>query len=271
MKENWFVNINHISSAIDGAFFSYKYVLDIYYKLCLFFGIFCWILVFEFLLDASKEKFERKIAKRATITFWSIYIIAFILSVFLRPNLCATYMVIPVGIFYIALTLGFLHFKKFRLMFILFFAPIFIVGYSEYRLKVQDEEYKHITSYIQNNIPSNTLLLYQDTWDHLLLMYDAQKFDKYYTPVHKYMILFQDEVQKEDENIKKIDTYEHFYTVTSLYNLIEFSHCTKQFTSLYDNVSYCFKEVSKKEALTAIEKTKKTRESSFHQTKVWSK
>ena len=264
MKNTWYVQIGHVFAAIDGAFFSYRKIVDVYDKICIFFGTMCWLLVFEFLADTKKENFERIIAKRAVMTFWSIYVIAFLLSIFMRPNLFAQYMVIPVGLFYLAVVLAVLHFPKFKWIFVLVFVMTFVTGYSEYRLKAQDKVYLDIKHYVTEELPENSLVLYQRSWDHLAMMFLAPDVHIYYTPVQKYIVLFKDEVQKEDEHLENIDRYENFYTVNSNYDFWEYSTCAAEFTSLYDDISSCFKKISKQEALTAIERTKKMREESLN-------
>ena len=264
MKDAWFVQMKHLGASIDGAFFSYRYMLDVYYRLCWFFGALCWLLVFEFLFDADKANFNRMVAKRAALSFWSIYFIALLLSLLMRPNLFAQYMIVPVGLFYIAIAPSVLHFKKFGLIFVLALIPVFVMGYSEYHIKAQDGACKEVKHYLEKQLPQNSLVLYQRSWDHLAMMFYGPDKDIYYIPIQKYIVLFKDEVKKEDENLKKIDQYEYFYTLSSNYDLMAYNSCERQFTSLYDDISSCFKKISKQEALTAIKKTKKMREESLN-------
>ena len=271
MKGMWAVKKGYSYWAIYGALLSYVNFLKIYHEICLFLGVFCWILVFEFLLDAPKNKFDHIVAKRAVIVFWSIYVIAFVLSFVLRPTLWAPYLVIPVGLFYIGIAVSFLHFKKFRVLFCVFIAMTFIVGYSENYIRVQDNGYQQTKEYIEEKLPQNTLVLYRYSGDHLLMMLDGPNVDIYYIPMEKYIVLFQDEVEAEDRHLKNLDKYEHFYTVTSMFDFEDFINCEARFESKYDQFNYCFKEISKDEAVRVIERTKKIRQESFHEKslKLW--
>lgn len=271
MKDMWAVKKGYSYWAVYGALFSYVNFLEIYHEICLFLGVFCWILVFEFLLDGQKNKFEHIIVKRAVMVFWSIYAIAFVLSFVLRPTLWAAYLVIPVGLFYVGIAVSFLHFKKFRPLFYIMIGTVFIMGYSENYKRVQDDGYKQTKEYIEQKLPQNTLVLYRYGSDHLLMMLDGPAVDIYYIPTEKYIVLFQDEVEEEDRHLKNLDKYDHFYTVTSMFDFEDFIDCEARFMSEYDQFSYCFKEISKDEAMRAIERTKKIRKESFHEKslKLW--
>ena len=264
MKNLWFIKKQYSSWAIEGALFAYTNFLEIYHKICLLLGVFCWILSFEFLLDTKKDNFEHIIAKRALLTFWSIYIIAFILSIVMRPTLLAAYMIVPVSLFYIVIALSVMHFKKFRPLFYIFTFAAFIIGYTETYAKVQDKEYIRLQSYIREDLPPNSIVLYRYSLDHLLMMFSGPNIDIYYTPAHKHIILFQDAVQKESKHLQNIDKYDHFYTLTSMYDPLEYSRCTAQFTTAYDQISYCFTEIPQQEALRIIKRTTPTLQGSFH-------
>ena len=269
MKETWYPGEKHTIWAINGAFFSYRYIVQNYYLFCVGFGILCWLLVWEFLLDTKKDKEEHMIVKRATMVFWSIYLIALMLSIFLRPNLAAIYLVIPVGLFYIGIAVTVLHFKKFRKIFLTLFVPVFVMGYSENYLKVHDNAYKNMQQFIAENIPQNSLILYNYTRAQLPIMFYAPQVDRYYVPMKKYLVLLQDEVIAEKENLKNIDKYDKIYHLSSLWNLVEFSDCKAQFTSQYDDISLCFKEMDKQKALSLIKAKQGIRELSFHKTSLW--
>ena len=269
MKYGWYPEMKHVQNAIDGAFFSYRYIVEAYYKFCTIFGIFCWLLVFEFLFDTKKEKLEHVIVKRATIVFWSIYLVALLLSLFMRPNLAAIYLVIPVGIFYVGIAVSFLHFKQFRKIFLSLFLVVFVMGYNETRLKVQDDAYEKLQNYLKEELPQNSLVLYNDTRGHLMMLFYAPQRDIYYTPIEKYLVLMQDEMKEEEKYLEKIENYDKIYYLLSVWDLFEYSNCDKQFIGQYDGISYCFRELSKKQALDQINKRKMLREMSFHKTSLW--
>lgn len=271
MKDMWAVKKGYSYAAIYGALFSYVNFLKIYHEVCLLVGVFCWILAFEFLLDGKKKSFEHVIAKRAVMVFWSIYVIAFVLSFVLRPTLFAGYLVIPVGLFYMAIALSFLHFKKFRPLFYVLIPMAFIMGYSESYLKVKDDGYIKAKTYIQEKLPKNSLVLYRSGTEHLLMMFEGPEVDIYYIPIQRYIVLFQDEVMAEDAHIENLDQYDHFYTLTSLFDFEDYIDCEAEFRSEYDQINYCFKPVSKEEARRVIARTKQTRKDSFHEKslKLW--
>lgn len=266
MKDTWYPQMSHAFNAIDGAVFSYRYIVEAYYKFLCFFGVFCWLLVFEFLFDAKKEKTEHIVVKRATIVFWSIYLIALALSLFMRPNLHAIYLTIPLVMFYMGIAVSLVHFEKFRTIFLSFFALIFVMGYSENYLKVQDKAQERMKNYLTYEMPKNSLVLYNHTWGHLMMMFNAPDKDIYYVPMEKYLVLFQDEVQGEEKHLENLQKYDKIYYLLSLWDLMEFSNCDAQFTSKYDDVSCCFREISKESALEQIKRKKMLREISYHKT-----
>ncbi len=265
MKDTWYPELRHAFAAIDGAFFSYIYILDIYYRLCLLLGMLCWAFVFEFLLDVSKEKPEHIIVKRATMVFWSIYIIALLISLFMRPNLAAIYLAIPVGVFYVAIAVSVLYFKKYRRLFLCSLFLVFVVGYSENYLKVQDETYQKISSYLKEEMPQNSLVLYNHTWGHLMMMFYASEKNIYFAPVERYIVLFQDEVKKDERLVQNLEQYDKIYYLLSVWDLLEYSNCEQQFVSEYDGISYCFRNLSVEDAASLIKRTKTLRNLSFHQ------
>ncbi|MBO5037960.1 MAG: hypothetical protein J6C85_00675 [Alphaproteobacteria bacterium] len=248
----WYPQVGHAFMAIDGALFSYHYVSREYYKILCFFGILCWLFVFEFLFDVKKEKLEYIVIKRATIVFWSIYLIALALSLFLRPNLVERYLVIPVAIFYMGIAVSFVHFKKFRLIFLSLFVIVFIMGYNGNRLKVQDKNYQQMQTYLRENLPQNSLILYDHTTSHLALMFYAPEKNICKALRKKYLELFKEKVKQEEKNLENLKKYDKIYYMLSLWDWTEYNNCQEQWRSKYDNTAYCLKEISADTAKSII-------------------
>ena len=120
--------------------------------------------------------------------------------------------------------------------------------------------------FIAEEIPQNSLILYNDTRGHLAMMFYAPQIDIYNVPMQKYLVLFQNEVRVEENHLKNIDQYEKIYHLSSLWDFQEFSDCLKQFNTQYDNKSFCFKEIDKQKAIELINSKKELRELSFHKT-----
>ena len=57
-----------------------------------FFGCFCWILIWEYLLAQKKDQ-NTIVTKNATIVFWGLFVSAFLISVFIRPTLITRYLI----------------------------------------------------------------------------------------------------------------------------------------------------------------------------------
>lgn len=244
IKDLWFPKVGHVFMAIDGALFSYHYVSRGYYKFLCFFGILCWLFVFEFLFDVKKEKLEHIVIKRATVVFWSIYLITLALSLFLRPSLTARYLVIPIAIFYMGIAVSFVHFKKFRLIFLSLFVIVFIMGYNETRLKAQDKNYQQMQTYLREDIPQNSLILYDHSRAHLALMFYAPEKNIYKALRKKDLELFREKAKQEEKYLENLKKYDKIYYMLSLWDFVEDSNCQAQWISKYDNVSYCLKEIS---------------------------
>lgn len=259
MKENWFPTMNHLFGAVKGAFMIYHSPVDVFDMFAEFFGILCWLLVFEFLIDKDKKNITHVVVKRAVWVFWSIYIISVLSSIFFRPNLVAKYMSIPVGLLYLSVAITFVHFKKYRTMLLLFLFPVFLVGYSEFYLKANDENYEKTKHYIQTNMSKDTLVLYDDSRGHLVMMFYGKDAKLYSTLYKKYLVLYKDEVLKEEDNIKDLSKYKDIYHLSVLWWDNEYGGCDASFAAKYESKFYCFNKLDVKQAEKLIEKKKSFR------------
>lgn len=259
MKENWYPTTNHVFSAVKGAFMIYHSPVDVFDMFAEFFGILCWLLVFEFLIDKDKKNITHVVVKRAVWVFWSIYIISVLSSIFFRPNLVAKYMSIPVGLLYLSVAVAFVHFKKYRTMLLLFLFPVFLVGYSEFYYKANDEKLGEMKKYIEENMSEDTLVLYDHTRGHLNMMFYGKDVKLYSTLYTSNLVLYKDEVLKEEDNIKDLSKYKDIYHLSVLWWDNEFGKCDVEFIEKYFGRLYCFNKIDVEQAEKLIEKKKSFR------------
>lgn len=252
MKELWFPNIQTAYSALSGMFFYYERIRDNYSCLCVCLGFLCQMLVLEYLIDIKENTTKHNIAKFALIVFWSIYIIALGLSYIFRPNLYVRYLVIPTGIFYVGLATGLCYLKKRYLVFIGMLAIIFLQEYKPLYNKMQANEYKQLQTYLQKEMPKNSLVLYHHTWGHLAMVYYGPNTDIYFVPSYKYSVLLQDEVKMEERHLARLAKYDNIYYLTSDQPSYR---CERYFRSGYDGEPHCFMRISKQKALEYIKNT----------------
>ncbi|MBQ8870648.1 MAG: hypothetical protein IJ019_04660 [Alphaproteobacteria bacterium] len=256
MKANWFPTMNHLFYSIKGGFMIYESLIEVYYLFAEFFGILCWLLIFEFLIDKDKKNIIHMVVKRAVWVFWSIYIISILSSVFFRPNLVAKYLSIPVGLLYLSVAVAFVHFKKYRTMFLLFLFPVFLVGYSEFYYKANDEKLGEMKKFIEENMSEDTLVLYDHTWGHINMMFYGKDVKLYSTLYESYLVLYKDEVVKEEDNIKNLNKYKDIYHLSILWWDNEYAKCDISFAEMYNGRFYCFNKIDVKQAEKLIDKQK---------------
>ena len=168
-------------------------------------------------------------------------------------------MSIPAGLLYLSISVSFVHFKKYRKMFLLFFFPIFLVGYSEFYYKANDENLGLMKKYIEEHMSEDTLVLYDHTRGHLNMMFYGKDVKLYSTLYTNNLVLYKDEVIKEENNIKDLSKYKDIYHLSILWWDNEFGKCDVQFIEKYSGKLCCFNKIDAKQAEKIIEKKKSFR------------
>ena len=271
MKGTWFPKESHYMSAIYGCFFDFRsFENSILLCLTRFFGFFCWILILECLCEQVSKR-KKNILWDSVIVFWGLYFVTLLISVFLRPTLYSRLMVVPMGCFYVAFSVAFVHFKKYRKIIVYMFIPLFLLYYSAYYQIANDKTVVTFKTKFEEKVEKDALVIYNDTWTHLFMMFYLPQYQAYYAPLKPYILLFQDEIVKEREIVKDLDEYSKIYYFTR--SLVEDGEGKSYFYSsddqlylsnIYSNETVTVFEISKEEARNLIKKSENNFQRSLH-------
>lgn len=211
MKTTWFPNVLQRDMAIYGAFFQLR-GLDNPILECLFyfFGVFCWVLIWEYLIEKKRDK-KTIVSRNAVLVFWGLFLVTFIISVYIRPTLHDRFLIVIIGLLYTAVSGALQYYKKFRSIFIVLLSISYVLGYMKYYAIANDGGIKEYVSEFRKKIPTNSLLIYTDTCTNLFADFYLPEYKKAFAPLEAYILLFQDRVLRERENNTDLDKYDHIY------------------------------------------------------------
>ena len=151
------------------------------------------------------------------------------------------------------------------------FIPLFLLYYSAYYQIANDKTVVTFKTKFEEKVEKDALVIYNDTWTHLFMMFYLPQYQAYYAPLKPYILLFQDEIVKEREIVKDLDEYSKIYYFTR--SLVEDGEGKSYFYSsddqlylsnIYSNETVTVFEISKEEARNLIKKSENNFQRSLH-------
>ena len=211
MKTLWFPNKGDLAYAIEGAFFRFTNsgypFLDI---LFVFFGIFCWILVWYYLLDCKKDK-HRHVVQNATFVFWGVFLVALVLSLTVRPTLYARLIIEMIGLLLIAVSVALTSYKNFQKIFVSLLVVSFVMGYMTFYSFVNDPNIKAFVKLFREKVPQTSLIFCSDSNSQMYLRFYLPEYHIVYSPSLPYLVLLQEKVLEERANLLNLGIYSEFF------------------------------------------------------------
>ncbi len=251
MKTDWYPSLQTAVKAIVGTVFYYRgtynaYTITTFFTI--FLGILSWILIFQFLSETKKTDLKNIIVKRAATICITVYIMAWLISLIARPMLADVYLVIFVGLVYIAVSMAFIHYTQFRKLFLIVFIPALITNWYQYNSISHEQINKKIQTYFHENIPTDSLILYDFTFSHLFLRFYLPEYSTLYTPIVHQLVLLDEEIKEEQKNFKKLENYNNIYLLSSFCNTINDSLFQPQKSMYGFYETLCLKKLTIDEA-----------------------
>ena len=207
MKANWYPKLGYAELAAFAFFFMFRETSAFYVVM----SAFLWSLMLEFTLENRAER------KRVYAVAWFIiicllfYFISYFISSLLRPMLIGRYLYPFLVMFYLCASIVLVYYKKYRKFFAVMLLPTVILSYSLNYEEMQDKTYMSMSEYVKQNVPENSLLIFNHSREHLAVRFYLPEYDYAYAPSNITLILSQDEVQNMHNKLKKYDEYDGIY------------------------------------------------------------
>ena len=267
MKTLWFPNQHDIDTAVEGAFFRFTLTgapfCDI---LFLFFGIFCWILIWYYLLDCQKDPC-RNVVKKAAFVFWGVFLIALVLSLTVRPTLYARLMAVCMGLLSIGVAVALIPYKNFQKIFASLLVISFVPGYMAFYSFVNDPDIKAFVKLFREKIPVTSLIFCTDSNAQIFLKGFLPEYHVVYSPVLPYLILLQDRVLKERAELSDLSDYSELFVFQRSYSVsggsrywndaLSEGEPVLKFSENYAGVGYSLGRISLESASSLLKKSEK--------------
>ncbi|MBQ8557579.1 MAG: hypothetical protein IJ440_02145 [Alphaproteobacteria bacterium] len=251
MKTDWYPSLQTAVKAIVGTVFYYRgtynaYTITTFFTI--FLGILSWILIFQFLSETKKTDLKNIIVKRAATICITVYIMAWLISLIARPMLEHRYLIIFMGLLYIAVSMIFIHYTQFRKLFLIVFIPTLFACWHQYYSLTHEQINKKIQTYFHENIPADSLILYDFTGAHLFLRLYLPEYQILYTPIISNLTLLKNRVKMDEKQLKELEDYNNIYILSSFCNTINNSLFEPQKSIYADPEIYCLKKLTIDEA-----------------------
>ena len=213
MKNLWFPTKVLRDESLWGTVFGFRLLKNrLVYFGVISLGFLCWYIILSFMQQVEIQKTDKKLVKYAIITFWGMYIIAYLISVFLRPMIFERLLIVPMGILYITLSYIFSRTPKYNKIFLLLCIPVFLITYSHYYGIANDTSTKEfVTEFRKKTTPKDSLIIYDGSFTQLFSDFYFSEYPKIFAPKRINILLFEDEVINELKNENKLDNFSHIY------------------------------------------------------------
>lgn len=258
MHKLWYPSVEEVLKFIDGVIFMQyifvaKKVSYLAKTICMIFGTSCMIFTCQFLFCSNrknKPKTDMSISLNAFLIIIIFLYISAMLSFYIRPFLEYRYTIIMGGLQYIMLVCALQNMSEHKKIFYPLLIISYVLNYSQFITYAKDAGYAELRNYFKENIPSNALIIYNESSSNLALKFYLPEYAGLYVPVSKSIILLKNEVLDEREKLKKLSFYDGIYTLSPANLSRTCDHII--FNNFYIPGEFCISKISEKSAKKII-------------------